>query len=58
MDAMKQELEWRPAIRIELANHSDYPVSSVAFTSGWVFARNQNGTVVFPASQVVKVALG
>ncbi|NUR61091.1 MAG: hypothetical protein HOV87_20885 [Catenulispora sp.] len=55
---MKQELEWRPAIRIELANHSDYPVSSVAFTSGWVFARNQNGTVVFPASQVVKVALG
>ncbi|NUP45869.1 MAG: hypothetical protein HOW97_00930 [Catenulispora sp.] len=55
---MKEELEWRPAIRIELVNSSDYPVSSVAFSGDWVFARNENGTVVFPASQVVKVSLG
>ena len=53
-----KELEWRPAVRIELANNSDYPVTSVAFLAGWVFAKGQNGTVVFPSSQVVKVALG
>ncbi|MFL6112489.1 MAG: hypothetical protein ACJ786_14210 [Catenulispora sp.] len=55
---MKEELEWRQAVRIELVNHSDYPVSSVAFSGAWVFAKNQNGTVVFPAAQVVKVSLG
>ncbi|GAA1999692.1 hypothetical protein [Catenulispora subtropica] len=55
---MKEELVWRPAIRVELVNHSDYPVTSVAFAGGWVFAKSPDGTVVFPASQVVKVALG
>jgi hypothetical protein len=54
----EQELEWRPAIRIELADSSDYPVTAVAFVAGWVFARNHNGTVAFPSSQVVKVSLG
>jgi len=53
-----KELEWRPAIRIELVAQDDYPVTSVAFAAGWVFARNEDGTVVFPSSQVVKVDLG
>lgn len=55
---MKEELEWRPAIRIVLVEEGDYPVTSVAFGAGWVFARNEHGTVVFPAAQVVKVTLG
>ena len=53
-----KELDWCPAIRIELVAQGDYPVTSVAFAQGWVFAKNEDGTVVFPASQVVKVDLG
>jgi hypothetical protein len=53
-----KELDWRPAIRIVLIEEGDYPVTSVAFDSGWVFAKNEHGTIAFPASQVVKVTLG
>jgi len=53
-----KDLEWRPAIRIVLVAEGEYPVGSVAFADGWVFARNETGTVAFPASQVVKVTLG
>jgi hypothetical protein len=53
-----KELDWRPAIRIVLIEEGDYPVTSVAFASGWVFAKNEHGTIAFPASQVVKVTLG
>jgi hypothetical protein len=52
------ELEWHPAVRIVLVDEGDYLVTSVAFGSGWVFARNEHGTVVFPSAQVVKVTLG
>jgi len=53
-----KDLDWRPAIRIVLVGDGDYPVTSVAFAAGWVFAKNEHGTVAFPASQVVKVSLG
>jgi hypothetical protein len=53
-----KDLDWLPAIRIVLVDEGDFAVNSVAFAAGWVFAKNENGTVAFPASQVVKVALG
>jgi hypothetical protein len=53
-----KDLEWRPAIRIVLVSEGDYSVQSVAFSAGWVFAKNENGVYAFPSSQVVKVALG
>lgn len=53
-----KDLEWQPAIRIVLVTDGDYTVTSVAFAAGWVFAKNEHGTVAFPESQVVKVTLG
>lgn len=58
MANLTKELDWRAATRIELLNQSDYPVAFVAFIGAWVLARNENGTVAFPESQVVKVSLG
>ncbi|WP_194917312.1 hypothetical protein [Catenulispora rubra] len=58
MATLSKELVWRAATRIELVNQTDYPVTSVAFSGAWVLARNENGTVAFPESQVLKVALG
>lgn len=52
------DLEWCPAVRVVLVSEGDYSVNSVAFSAGWVFAKNENGTVAFPSSQVVKVTLG
>jgi len=52
------DFEWLPAICVVLVSEGDYSVSSVAFSAGWLFARNENGTVAFPSSQVVKVTLG
>lgn len=53
-----KDLDWRPAVRIVLVDEGEYTVTSVAFTEGWVFAKNENGTVAYPSSQVVKVTLG
>ena len=53
-----KELEWQMATRVYLVDAEPYPVTSVAFREGWVFAKNQNGVVAFPAWQVTKVALG
>jgi hypothetical protein len=60
-----KELEWHPATRVDLLvemndsrGEDPYPVNSVAFVEGWIFARNQNGTKVFPTWRVVKVVLG
>ena len=53
-----KDLVWRPATRIVLVNEGDFPATSVAFEAGWVFAKNEHGTVAFPAGQVVKVTLG
>ena len=55
---MKEEIQWRPATTIELVSQNDYPVTSVAFVGSWVLAKNENGTVAFPSTQVVKVTLG
>lgn len=52
------DLEWRPAVRIVLVAEGDYAVTSVAFSEGWVFAKNEHGTFAFPSTQVVKVTLG
>ncbi|MBS2531772.1 hypothetical protein KGQ20_03190 [Catenulispora sp. NF23] len=53
-----KELDWRPAVRVVLVDEGEYPVHSVAFAAGWVFAKNEHGTVAFPSSQVIKVSLG
>ena len=55
---MKADMEWQPAIRIVLVDEGEYVVTSVAFAEGWVFAKNENGIVAFPGTQVVKVTLG
>lgn len=58
MVSLTKELDWRTATRIELVDKTDYPVTTVAFIGAWVLARNENGTVAFPESRVLKVTLG
>ena len=55
---IQEEIQWRPATNIELVIQSGYAVTSVAFVGSWVLAKNENGVVAFPSSQVMKVTLG